>query len=221
MTVQDDSRENELIQLFKLEKPANHSRSGTDAILSLNSLKIPFELKSSTKQSVTTVRDFGQEHISKWQGKHWLFGFYKSGGKQLKYCLYASPQMMSPWIREKEAYIASDYQLAQLVPQRISMPILYEILGQKEVYSLEDAQRLQKRQYTIAEYRRQMDLESGYSPERMLSILQDRCRYLIERGSTLNNPHIPASYFQGWEKIINNHAQRLRELVADALQDNT
>ena len=76
MTVQDDSREKELIQLFKLEKPANPSRSGTDAILSLDSLKIPFELKSSTKQSVTTVRDFGQEHISKWQGKHWLFRFY-------------------------------------------------------------------------------------------------------------------------------------------------
>ena len=65
-----------------------------------------------------------------------------------------------------------------------------------------------------------MDLDGGYSPERMLSILKDRCQYLIERGSTLNNPHIPASYFQGWERITTNHAQRLRELVAQALQDN-
>lgn len=65
-----------------------------------------------------------------------------------------------------------------------------------------------------------MDLTSGYSPERMLSILQDRCQYLIEKGSTLNNPHIPASYFNGWEKITKNYAQRLRELVAEALQDN-
>ncbi len=79
MTVQDDSRENELIQLFNLERPVNLTRSGTDAILSLNSLKIPFELKSTTKTSVTTVRDFGPEHIKKWRGKHWLFGFYEKG----------------------------------------------------------------------------------------------------------------------------------------------
>ncbi|WP_293079190.1 hypothetical protein [Okeania sp. SIO3B5] len=66
-----------------------------------------------------------------------------------------------------------------------------------------------------------MDLEFGYSPERMLSILRDRCQYLIERGSTLNNPHIPASYFKNWERITTNHAQRLRELVIENIQDNT
>ncbi|MCL2930363.1 MAG: hypothetical protein O4861_11950 [Trichodesmium sp. St16_bin4-tuft] len=96
MTVQDDSRENELIQLFNLERLANSTRSGTDAILTLNSLIIPFELKSTTKTSVTTVRDFGLEHIKKWRGQHWLFGFYEKGGKTLKYCLYASPKMMAP-----------------------------------------------------------------------------------------------------------------------------
>lgn len=66
-----------------------------------------------------------------------------------------------------------------------------------------------------------MDLEFGYSAERMLLILRDRCQYLIERGSTLNNPHIPASYFKGWERIIANHAQRLRELVTKTIQENT
>lgn len=161
MSVQDDSREKQLIQVFQLQKPANSSRSGTDAILNLDKLNIPFELKSTTKTSVTTVRDFGPEHIKKWQGKHWLFGFYDSGGKKLKYCLYASPQMMNPWIREKEAYIGLDYKLGKLVPAIISMPILYEIIGEKDIYSLEDAQSLQKKQYTVAEYRKQMDLESG------------------------------------------------------------
>ncbi|NET16164.1 MAG: hypothetical protein F6K08_26735, partial [Okeania sp. SIO1H6] len=187
----------------------------------LNKLKIPFELKSTTKTSVTTVRDFGPEHIKKWKGKHWLFGFYDKGGKNLKYCLYASPKMMNSWISEKSAYIASDYKLAQLIPELISISLLYEIVGQKEIYTLEDAQRLHKRQYTIQEYQNKMDLEFGYSPERMLLILRDRCQYLIERGSTLNNPHIPASYFQDLERITNNHAQRLRELVTEAIQENT
>lgn len=80
-TVQDDRRENELITLFQLEKPANATRSGTDAILNFANQQLAFELKSTTKSSVTTVRDFSPDHINKWQGKHWLFGFYEPGGK--------------------------------------------------------------------------------------------------------------------------------------------
>lgn len=219
MTVQDDSREQELISLFQLEKPVNATRISTDAFLDLNGEKIPFELKSTTSNSVTTVRDFGRDHIRKWEGKHWLFGFYETSGKtiRLKYCLYGSPQAMTPWIEEKEAYIIYDYRLAQLVPELLSIELLYDILGQKEYYTLEDAQKLQKRQYSSQEYRQRMDMEGGYSPTRMLSLLQERCRYLIERGSTLNNPHIPASYFNGWERITSNHAQKLREMVIAAL----
>jgi hypothetical protein len=50
-----------------------------------------------------------------------------------------------------------------------------------------------------------------------MDILRDRCRYLIERGATLNNPHILGSYFENWEKITERHAERLRELVQDAV----
>lgn len=217
MSVQDDRRENELIALFQLEKPRNPNRIGIDAFLNLNGQKIPFELKSTTQSSITTVRDFGIEHIRKWQGKHWLFGFYAQGGIDLKYCLYASPQQMQPWIQEKESYIFSDYQLAQYTPQLLNLTILYKILGQKSIYSLEDAQKLHKRQYTRQEYLTQMDLENGYSPERMLAILQNRCKYILERGSTLNNPHIPASYFRNWEQITRHHAIRLRQLVVQCL----
>ena len=110
--------------------------------MTLNSLYIPFELKSTTKTSVTTVRDFGLEHIKKWKGQHWLFGFYEKGGKTLKYCLYASPKMMPPWISEKLAYVALDYKLSQLIPELISISFLYEIVGEKEVYTLADAQSL-------------------------------------------------------------------------------
>jgi hypothetical protein len=63
MTVQDDRRENELIHLFELRKPDLPTRSGVDAVLDWNHQQIPFELKSSTKASVTTVRDFSPKHI--------------------------------------------------------------------------------------------------------------------------------------------------------------
>ncbi|MDC0833163.1 hypothetical protein POG22_09105 [Geitlerinema sp. CS-897] len=179
--------------------------------------EIPFELKSTTKFSVTTVRDFNFDHVRKWQGKHWLFGFYDKGGRSLRYCLYASPQMMEPWIQEKARYIAPDIQLSRITPERLQLSDLYRILGEKSSYTLDDAKALHKRQYTFSEYRAKMDLENGYSTSRMLEILRDRCQYLIERGSTLNNPHIPGSYFQNWEQITECHAERLRELVRDAL----
>ena len=212
MTVQDDARENQLIKLFQLEQPPNRRRNDTDALLNYKGKTFYFELKSTTKNSVTTVRDFGIEHIKKWQNKHWIIGFYDQE-TNLKYCHYASPKEMSKWIKEKEQYIAGDFKLAQLVPNLINLQVMYNIVGEKQYYTIQDAKKIQKRQYTLEEYHQLMDRENGYSPQRMLQIIRDRCEYIMRRGSTLNNPHIPASYFNGWEKIIDNRASKLRQYL--------
>ncbi len=219
MAVQDDARERQLIKLFKLRRVEGAGRADTDAELVVKGAAIPFELKSSTDDSVTTVRDFGPAHVEKWKTKHWLIGFYKKDGVTLQYCVYGSPKKMAPWVKEKEEYIRVDFELAKTVPNLITVEILYQVLGRKGVYTLQDARMLHKRQYTAAQYLGQRDLQNGYSPERMLAILKDRCRYIISRGSTLNNPHIPGSHFAGWERITKRHAGRLRELVAEALAD--
>ena len=39
------------------------------------------------------------------------------------------------------------------------------------------------------------DDADGYTPAKMLEILKLRAIYLNQRGSTLNNPHIPKSFF--------------------------
>jgi len=182
-----------------------------------NGTSISFELKSTTSGPVATVRDFGFNHIRKWENKHWLISKYSSSGKQIEYSLYGSPQAMATWIKEKEAYIQPDFELAKIIPDRITLEDLYHIMGKKQIYSLEDAKKLHKRQYRIVEYKNLMDVDKGYSPQRMLKILKNRGKYLIERGSTLNNPHIPASYFKGWEQITSNHKERLRELVHQSL----
>ena len=212
MTVQDDARENQLIKLFQLEQPPNRRRNDTDALLNYKGKTFYFQLKSTTKNSVTTVRDFGIEHIKKWQNKHWIIGFYDQE-TNLKYCHYASPKEMSKWIKEKEQYIAGDFKLAQLVPNLINLQVMYNIVGEKQYYTIQDAKKIQKRQYTLEEYHQLMDRENGYSPQRMLQIIRDRCEYIMRRGSTLNNPHIPASYFNGWEKIIDNRASKLRQYL--------
>lgn len=211
---QDDSREHKMIKLFGLVKDTSEGRSGIDAFLELEGNIIPFELKTTSIGSVTTVRDFGPDHIKKWQGKHWLFGFYQ---EKYVYYKYASPSMMKPWIEEKAEYIRPDFELADIVSKKLTLYDLYQICGKKNIYSYYDAKRIHKMQYKKDKYLALQDLKAGYSSNRMLEILRDRAKYLIERGSTLNNPHIPASYFSGWEEITDNHAIRLRNLVKKTL----
>ncbi|MCK5523743.1 MAG: hypothetical protein KAI83_11480 [Thiomargarita sp.] len=211
---QDDGREHQMIELFELVRDTSEGRSGVDAFLELGENRIPFELKTTSKCSVTTVRDFGPEHIKKWQGKHWLFGFYQ---EKYVYYNYGSPSMMAPWIEEKAEYIHPDFDLANIVSKKLTLYDLYQICGKKKLYSYHDARRIQKKQYKKDKYLALQDMKGGYSSNRMREILNDRAKYLIERGSTLNNPHIPASYFSDWEKITDNHAMRLRNLVKQSL----
>lgn len=209
---QDDARESSMRDLFELQKDELEGRSGIDAFLLLDGERIPFELKTTSKGSVTTVRDFGPDHIQKWQDKHWLIGFFLKGTEYYK---YASPSQMKPWIQKKEQYILPDFKLANLLPNKIDLEDLYEILGVKSIYSLADAKYLQKNQYKKEKYLELQDMESGYSAHRMLDILRDRARYLLERGSTLNNPHIPLSHFNECPEITQDHAQQLRLLVRE------
>lgn len=216
---QDDRREEEMIELFNLIKDENEGRSGIDAFLKLNEENIPFELKttSSTTGSVTTVRDFGSDHIQKWKKNHWLFGFYEGG--RACYYKYGSPTLMQSWIKEKEEYIKPDVQLAKIASKNLTLEDLYIVLEEKESYSLEDAKSIHKKQYSKKKYFELQDISNGYSKGRMLDILKDRATYLMKRGGTLNNPHIPGSYFKKWEKITENHAVRLREMVQDYIQN--
>ena len=221
--------------LFNLTKPEEFGRGDIDAVLELEGGSVPpdlrgrrisFELKSSTggTPNISTVRDFGLHYLEKWRTLHWLFGVYGpvGGEMKLRYCLYGSPAKMKPWFDEKAAYIAPDVALAAILPGLLDQNNLTDAMGPAEDFSYGDAKRLVKNQYSRAEYRELSDLPSErYSRGVMLAMLKERCRYLIERGSTLNNPHISSRYFADWERIERNHAARLRELVVEALQEGS
>lgn len=219
MAAQDDARELELLRRFNLDVAPERRRADIDGTLSLTgeNKPIPFELKSTTGKAFSTVRDFGPDHVRKWAELHWIFGVYSSDGNQLLYCHYASPSAMQEWIQGRVSYVLPDTVLAGQAPALITQSMVEKILGDREVYTLTDAKSIQKNQYSAQDYRERQDVPGGYSRAAMLSILQDRCRYLILRGATLNNPKIPLSYFQDWERITENHAGRLRELVRNYL----
>lgn len=211
---QDDEREEYAIELFELEKDSDEGRWWIDAHLTIGNSRFPFELKSTSTWSVTTVRDFGLDHIEKWKWKHWLISVYNDGEL---YFLYWSPKRMAPWILEKEAYISPDLKICEIANKNFSLNDLYSILWEKTKYSLDDARKLHKKQYKINEYKNMMDLENGYSPNKMLKILKDRASYIMKRWSTLNNPHIPKSYFKDWFRIESNHSEVLRSMVLEEL----
>jgi hypothetical protein len=213
-----------MVLLFNLTVPADRGRSDIDAYLELRSHPdpIPFELKSSTTNSVSTVRDFGPEHIAKWAHLHWLFAFYETNATTLRYCYYASPADMADWIADKQEYVRPDYVLAQRAPQLITDDELTEVLGPGDNFPISDARRIMKNQWNAEQYRARADLPDGrYSRDAMLRMLQERCGYVIRRGATLNNPHISESYFaeRKLKPITKDHADRLRKLVRQYLKN--
>jgi hypothetical protein len=233
MAAQDDDREREMRTLFNLTRPEEYGRADIDAVLELGGRavpkkfqgrQIPFELKSATggEPDFSTVRDFGLHYIEKWRELHWLFGVYgrsKSGEQILQHCLYGSPEAMKSWFDDRASYIAPDVALSEHIPALITNQTLTAILGSARDFGREDARRLMKNQYRATDYDQAADRPNGrYSRKAMLAMLRERCGYVIRRGSTLNNPHIPPSYFAGWERITGDHAARLRELVVEALR---
>lgn len=121
----------------------------------------------------------------------------------------------------------------------------------KEIYTLQDAKRILKQQkleageHMTAEirevlkasglpeprrmgtpvYKALMDRPKGFSPERMLVLPHERARYLLDRGATRNNPHLPETTLTKLvcdDQVIKpeapRKAQRLEELVRRELQ---
>ncbi len=209
MAVQDDRRENEMCKLLGLRK--GEGRSDIDAFLDFqvgqnDSFSVPIELKSTTNTSVSTARDVGSSHIQKWRSRIWVFGFYDASGRTLKTVLTLGPKEMEPWIGKIESYIAPDFSIGERVVRKLDIEDLHVICGEKDEYTLQDAQALYKRQWDKQQYLSQMDRPSGYSPKRMLDILKLRAKYLNERGSTLNNPHIPMAFFS-------RHSMRMIDVI--------
>ncbi len=219
MAVQDDAREQELCNLFNLEWDPEHARGGDDAWFESEIdgkiLRIPVEVKSTTTDTVSTARDVGLSHISKWREKLWVIGFYiKSHGyPRLQNSLCLTPDEMEPWIAQIEAYILPDYKISEIASSHLTFNDLHAICGNKDIYTIEDAKRIHKKQWKVDDYLHEMDLKNGYSQERMLKILQLRLKYISERGATLNNPHITKSFLSQFDsqRIAKNHAAEIRK----------
>ncbi len=230
MPVQDDERERELVRLFNLTWDHAHSRAGTDAELTVHvagkKYQLEVEVKSTTGSTVSTARDVSMEHIRKWRTKMFVIGFYSKTGSrpELLKCLCMTPVDMEPWIAEIESKISIDFKLAALAPHRLRLEDLFDVCGKLDTYSIGDAKALHKSQWTAAEYSSAPDVTVDgtrrISQDKMLAILKLRSRYIAERGSTLNNPHITSKFlapFFGTDRAVegSNWATTIRSIASE------
>lgn len=230
MTVQDDERERELSALFGLDWDAAHERHGVDALLTdvvvdERTYQFEVEVKSSTDLDIGTARDFGMAHVNRWRKMFFVFGFYSKtrGRPELQRSLCLTPVDMEPWLARKEAQMLIDFKLASRVPRNLELQDLFAVCGEQETYSVEEAKELHKQQYTAAQYAASADTVVDGKPRlsqgRMLGILKERARYIAERGSTVNNPHINKTFllpFLGTDREVvgrTNCAARIRTLA--------
>jgi hypothetical protein len=235
MPVQDDERERELVRMFNLDWDPAHQRGGVDALLDVDvggrPRRFEVEVKSSTGSTVSTARDVGMEHIQKWRRKLFVIGFYTREARrpELRHCLCLTPIDMEPWIASIEFKVLIDFKLALLASRRLEFADLFDVCGKQETYSLEDAKRLHKQQWTAAEYAAALDIDVGaerrISCAKMLEILKLRSKYIAERGATLNNPHITKAHlgrFAGTNRVVKgpNWAEAVRRIAIDFVLAN-
>lgn len=155
-----------------------------------------------------------------------VIGTYDKRGHRLalQYSICLTPLDLEIWIAGIESYIAPDYQLAQRASAKLDLPDLFAICGRQATYSVDDAKKLHKRQWTTKQYKDAADTRVAGKPRisqrRMLEILRLRSAYIAERGATLNNPHIPLTYldrFKGTDRIITpgSSAEAIRRLARE------
>lgn len=210
---QDDARERAMVAHLNLEQRSDRARHDEDAHMDVDhggrTIKLLFELKSAVVDGdFGTGRDTGMAQLQRWANMHFVFGWFVPRDNVPKRFWYGSPAMMREWNQQEQQYLAPDLLLTQLLPELVDEAILIQVLGRKDVYTYEDLHSLMKDHWNANaklglanRYQANADVSRGsraedhlYSPQKALQAMRDRARYLLARGSTVNNRKISRRY---------------------------
>ena len=113
-TVQDASREIQMRLRFGLLE-SGQGRMGADAIDEKGN---QFELKSATREGVTTGRDLGIHTIQRYRTRYWIIcrgSNRQRAGFVIDECRFLSPNMLEGWFQQIEARLKPDLDLLERV----------------------------------------------------------------------------------------------------------
>jgi hypothetical protein len=110
--VQDDSRERQIAMLCALM--LSDKRDGPDAFDASGN---PFEIKSATKQGITTARDVGLHTIEVWRSKYWIIaaGENLTSGFRIDGLWVCHPDDLESRFRHIESDLAASWDKCQQV----------------------------------------------------------------------------------------------------------
>ena len=125
--VQDDSREQKMAEMFGLKREGG--RIGTDAI---NEHAHEFELKSTTKKSVSTARDLGPNHLEKWRQRYWIVQTWELINKELvpTKSYFLAPIHMEDWYKKIEKKLNRAIKLATMVDNLLRVA---NVMSEKDI----------------------------------------------------------------------------------------
>jgi hypothetical protein len=128
---QDKDREDALVKMFGLI-PTNQNRIGIDAKDEHNN---QYELKTTTKSSVSTARDVGMNHLKKWRSLFWICskGHYENDDFCFEETYFLFPEDLEPWFLQIETKLTSK----DLLFQRIIDLLCHNGFTQDEISQLE------------------------------------------------------------------------------------
>jgi len=110
---QDRDREDSLRRIFDLQQ-ANHNRTGPDA---RDEKENYYEIKSTTRDRVSSARGVGRDHLTKWRRLNWIFGRGNYRGRKFDFedIYFLTPAQMEPWFSVVESKITRDDALFKRV----------------------------------------------------------------------------------------------------------
>jgi hypothetical protein len=110
---QDDTREDQLRALFGL-LAGDENRIGTDA---RDAQGHGYELKTTTRNCVSTARDVSNGHVDRWRQQTWILGrgTYHNHKFTFESTYVLTPSQLEPWFSEIDEKLTADATLTSRV----------------------------------------------------------------------------------------------------------
>ena len=132
--VQDDSREVLIAKICGLRR-VEDGRSNVNTPDAFDENDNPFELKSATRNNVTTARDVSLTTVQSWRSKYWILakGRNLSTGFEINALYIAHPNQLESFFSRIEARLNKDWSVCmQVLNAAIEGNVKYEIVDKVE-----------------------------------------------------------------------------------------